>query len=101
MGTYRLRRCSIVASPSSARTIHLGRCMAASIKTFGGQMSQTAKDFLQSRDSWLEMKMMPGAHGGFDIVLRIDGAYFSKADAINMLDHWRERLQEICETEGI
>lgn len=64
-------------------------------------MSQTARDFLASRDSWLEMKMMPGEFGGFDIVLRVDGAYFIKDDAVRMLDHWKERLMEILETEGL
>ena len=64
-------------------------------------MSQTAKEFFESRDDYLEMKMMPGRFGGFDIVMRVDGAYFQKEDAIRMLDYWSERLKEILETEGL
>jgi hypothetical protein len=66
---------------------------------------ETAAEFLRSRAHWLRVETVDRPGGGWDVVLRIDGTYSSRNfctdDRADMVQHFQERLLEVCRAEGI
>jgi hypothetical protein len=49
-------------------------------------------EFLATRQGWLELVVVPGRHGGWDVALRLDGAYRTRASAEEIRDYFEEVL---------
>jgi len=62
-------------------------------------MSETAK-WLKSREDWLRVIAIPGAHGGFDIALVIDGTYAVDSGVRRLVRSHAERLMAALKADG-
>jgi hypothetical protein len=49
-------------------------------------------NFLATREGWLELVVVPGRHGGWNVALRLDGAYRHRADAEDISRYFEEVL---------
>lgn len=63
-------------------------------------MNETAK-WLKSREDWLRVIAIPGAHGGFDIALVIDGTYAVDSGVRRLVRSHAERLMAALKADGM
>jgi hypothetical protein len=63
----------------------------------------TAREFLQSRAPWLRVEAIDRPGGGWDVVLVIDGTYFTEVEPPRqaMVDHYTDWLAAVLDAEDI
>jgi hypothetical protein len=54
-------------------------------------------DFIRSRRDWLNVRAVPGIHGGKDIALIIDGTYFPPFDADYLAAQWAHHVMPLLD----
>jgi hypothetical protein len=61
----------------------------------------SARYFLGSRQGWFRIETVSNGRGGWDVMLRIDGTYFTDGDQEAMTKHWTQYLADVLNHEGI
>lgn len=55
--------------------------------------SEDLLEFMEDRYRWFDVGVVENVHGGWDVSLRLDGAYSEKADAEDMAEWFTARLR--------
>jgi hypothetical protein len=58
-------------------------------------MQETLGEFIEDRRDWLKFHVVRGQRGGWDVMLRIDGAYSARSDADRLAEYFTERFSAI------
>ena len=63
---------------------------------------ETAAEFLTDRQDFLQFRVVPDHIGeGYDVVLRLDGTYSHRKDAVDSLGQLYDRFSTMARKEGI
>ena len=55
----------------------------------------TPAGFLRERRDFLQVRVVPGEESGFDVVLRIDGTYLWRGDAVSVAEYIEQAIHRL------